>query len=257
MKSRSPPLSLPPTFARCWKTRFTLGADLRGITALPRDDPALHGCQNSAGYAAIEGGSISAILFVYVEQGCYRNAVASRFGPGPAVTRENACSPTQRDAANGPPAFIAWRRSCWRTLRKSRGHSCNRVSAAIRACHEFFEMGKHPQPAKARAPVCRRSSKSALVGAEYQSAAALITAAYRGHVDSEINDQYRRSPARCVFEQHVRFPGCGAFDPQSSFSSSSADARRIDLCSLVRPDVATLRRYACSPGTRSAGLARP
>ena len=26
---------------------------------------------------------------------------------------------------------------------------------------------------------------------EYQSAAALITAAYRGHVDSEINDQYR------------------------------------------------------------------
>src|SRR3979411_2388345 len=52
-----------------------------------------------------------------------------------------------------------------------------------------FEIGKHPEASQTALPPqfeIRPWSEQ-----EYQSAAALITAAYRGHVDSEINDQYR------------------------------------------------------------------
>jgi len=53
---------------------------------------------------------------------------------------------------------------------------------------------------------------------DYQAAAAVITTAYRGHVDSEINDQYRTLSGSLRFLNNiVRFPGCGTFDPDSSF----------------------------------------
>ena len=43
---------------------------------------------------------------------------------------------------------------------------------------------------------------------DYQPAAALITSAYRGHVDSEINDQYRTLSGSLRFLNNiVRFPG--------------------------------------------------
>ena len=40
----------------------------------------------------------------------------------------------------------------------------------------------------------------------------LMAAAYRGHVDSDINDQYRTIPgARHFLMNIIQFPGCGAF----------------------------------------------
>src|SRR3984957_3684051 len=68
------------------------------------------------------------------------------------------------------------------------------------------EIGRHPQ-ASAQSPPpefeIRPWSEQ-----EYQSAAALITAAYRGHVDSEINDQYRTLTGSLRFLTNiVRFPG--------------------------------------------------
>jgi hypothetical protein len=49
---------------------------------------------------------------------------------------------------------------------------------------------------------------------DFQSAASAITAAYRNHVDSEINDQYRTLSGSLRFLNNiVRFPGCGSFDP--------------------------------------------
>src|SRR5271167_3546899 len=91
---------------------------------------------------------------------------------------------------------------------------------------------------------------------EYQVAAALITAAYRGHVDSEINDQYRTLAGSLRFLNNiVRFPGCGTFDPQASFCVFQ---RRtlvgLILCSLVRPDVGHITQVCVLPEFRSAGL---
>ena len=48
---------------------------------------------------------------------------------------------------------------------------------------------------------------------DYQPSAAVITAAYRGHVDAEINDQYHALSGSLRFLNNiVRFPGCGIFD---------------------------------------------
>jgi ribosomal protein S18 acetylase RimI-like enzyme len=119
-----------------------------------------------------------------------------------------------------------------------------------------FDIGRHPQaalPTLAPQFEIRPWSEQ-----EYQSAAALITAAYRGHVDSEINDQYRTLAGSLRFLNNiVRFPGCGAFDPQASFLVFQRRTRTLIgliLCSLVRPDVGHITQVCVLSEYRSAGL---
>ena len=118
-----------------------------------------------------------------------------------------------------------------------------------------FEIGKHPQTAPALPPQFEIRPWSEQ---EYQSAAAVITAAYRGHVDSEINDQYRTLTGSLRFLNNiVRFPGCGTFDPQASFVVLDRRTRTLIgliLCSLVRPDVGHITQVCVLPEYRSAGL---
>jgi ribosomal protein S18 acetylase RimI-like enzyme len=119
-----------------------------------------------------------------------------------------------------------------------------------------FAIGKHPEdPLPVLAPqfeICPWSEK------EYQAAAALITAAYRGHVDSEINDQYRTLTGSLRFLNNiVRFPGCGTFDAPSSFVVFQRQPRAlvgIILCSLVRRDVGHITQVCVLPEYRSSGL---
>src|SRR5438552_6014484 len=63
---------------------------------------------------------------------------------------------------------------------------------------------------------------------DYQPAAAVITTAYRGHVDSEINDQYRTLSGSLRFLNNiVRFPGCGTFDADASFVAIHKESRTL------------------------------
>jgi ribosomal protein S18 acetylase RimI-like enzyme len=93
---------------------------------------------------------------------------------------------------------------------------------------------------------------------DYQSAAAVITAAYRGHVDAEINDQYRTLSGSLRFLNNiVRFPGCGIFDPESSFVVMHRPTRHIAgliLCSRVRHDVGHVTQVCILPEYRSRGV---
>ena|SRR5271157_3453568 len=118
-----------------------------------------------------------------------------------------------------------------------------------------FDIGKHPQSAPPLAPEFEIRPWSE---EEYQPAAALITAAYRGHVDSEINDQYRSLSGSLRFLNNiVRFPGCGAFDPRASFlvfQRRTGTLIGVILCSLVRPDVGHITQVCVLPEYRSAGL---
>ena len=85
---------------------------------------------------------------------------------------------------------------------------------------------------------------------DYQPSAAVITASYRGHVDSQINDQYHTLSGSLRFLNNiVRFPGCGTFDPDSSFVAIDRGRETLIgliLCSRVRTTSAT------SPGLRVA-----
>ncbi len=122
-----------------------------------------------------------------------------------------------------------------------------------------YEIGRHPQASlRTLPPLPAEFEMRPWSEQEYQAAAALITAAYRGHVDSEINDQYRTLTGSMRFLNNiVRFPGCGTFDAQASFVVFQRRTRTLIgliLCSLVRPDVGHITQVCVLPEYRSAGL---
>jgi ribosomal protein S18 acetylase RimI-like enzyme len=95
---------------------------------------------------------------------------------------------------------------------------------------------------------------------DYQHSAALITAAYRNHVDSEINDQYRSLSGSLRFLNNiVRFPGCGTFDPESSFVAVNRRSQAlvgVILCSRVRFDTGHVTQVCVMPEYRGYGLGK-
>ncbi|HEX5233839.1 MAG TPA: GNAT family N-acetyltransferase [Silvibacterium sp.] len=95
---------------------------------------------------------------------------------------------------------------------------------------------------------------------DFNSAARLISAAYSGHLDSYINDQYR-SPAGSLRFLHniVRFPGCGHFDAAASrvlIRRETAQFAGALLCSRVRTDVAHITQLCVAREERGRGLGR-
>jgi ribosomal protein S18 acetylase RimI-like enzyme len=89
---------------------------------------------------------------------------------------------------------------------------------------------------------------------DFQPAASVITTAYRNHVDSEINDQYRSLNGSLRFLNNiVRFPGCGIFDGNASFVAIHKPTRSIAgllLCSRVREDVGHVTQVCVLPEYR-------
>jgi len=88
-------------------------------------------------------------------------------------------------------------------------------------------------------------------------AATLIASAYQGHIDSEINDQYR-SPAgaRRFLMNIVQFPGCGSFFQPASFVALEPVSGRlagICLASLVQADVGHVTQVCVSKAARGTG----
>ena len=89
---------------------------------------------------------------------------------------------------------------------------------------------------------------------DFQAAATVITAAYRGHIDSEINDQYRSVNGSLRFLNNiVRFPGCGVFDTSASFVAYNRLNRSVVgvlLCSRVKEDVGHITQVCILPEYR-------
>ncbi|HZD30626.1 MAG TPA: N-acetyltransferase [Candidatus Angelobacter sp.] len=94
--------------------------------------------------------------------------------------------------------------------------------------------------------------------ADYQPAAGIITASYRAHIDSEINDQYRTAAGSLRFLNNiVRFPGCGVFDPEASFVAVQESTNALVgliLCSRVRDDVGHVTQVCLLPEHRGEGI---
>jgi ribosomal protein S18 acetylase RimI-like enzyme len=89
-------------------------------------------------------------------------------------------------------------------------------------------------------------------------AASLIATAYKGHIDSEINDQYR-SPAgaRRFLLNIIQYPGCGSFFQPASFLALDPQSGRLcGLClsSLVQADVGHITQVCVSKSVRGTGL---
>jgi ribosomal protein S18 acetylase RimI-like enzyme len=90
------------------------------------------------------------------------------------------------------------------------------------------------------------------------AAAHLIAAAYEGHVDSRINDQYQSvAGARRFLFNIVQYPGCGVFHRPASFAAFEPESGAlcgISLASLVAPDCGHVTQICVSPATRGTGV---
>jgi ribosomal protein S18 acetylase RimI-like enzyme len=94
---------------------------------------------------------------------------------------------------------------------------------------------------------------------DFPHAASLIIQAYQGHVDSNINDQYRSvQGAQRFLHNIVRFPGCGFFDPALSriaVDTTTGEMAAMVLVSRVRADVGHITQLCVLPQYRRTGLA--
>jgi ribosomal protein S18 acetylase RimI-like enzyme len=92
----------------------------------------------------------------------------------------------------------------------------------------------------------------------HEAASQLIAAAYTGHVDSRINDQYRSTAgARRFLYNIMQYPGCGAFYRPASFAAFEAATGRlcgISLASLVAAATGHITQICVTPTVRGTGI---
>jgi ribosomal protein S18 acetylase RimI-like enzyme len=92
----------------------------------------------------------------------------------------------------------------------------------------------------------------------HESAASAIALAYNGHIDSQINDQYRSlAGARRFLYNIVQFPGCGIFYKPGSFiafDTRTGWVAGIVLVSFVSADVGHITQLCVTPQVKGAGL---
>jgi len=86
----------------------------------------------------------------------------------------------------------------------------------------------------------------------------LMAAAYRGHVDSDINDQYRTIPgARHFLMNIIQFPGCGAFSQKASLVAVDTGTGRVCgacLSSTVSSNSGHVTQLCTLPAVRGTRL---
>ncbi len=90
-----------------------------------------------------------------------------------------------------------------------------------------------------------------------EQTARLIATAYKGHIDSQINDQYR-SPggARRFLMNIVQYPGCGTFFGPASFAAAdlSGTLYGVSLASMVAAGVGHITQVCVAPSHQGTGL---
>ncbi len=95
---------------------------------------------------------------------------------------------------------------------------------------------------------------------QHQHASAIIAEAYRGHVDSEINDQYRtQSGAQRFLYNIVQYPGCGSFYREASQVAYDRTTRApvgVVLTSVVGRDTGHVTQLCIAPSAQGHGVGR-
>src|SRR5262249_46178851 len=91
-----------------------------------------------------------------------------------------------------------------------------------------------------------------------EDAAFCIAAAYRGHIDIQINDQYRSAARpRRFLTNIISFPGCGLFFPPASYVAEDPVAGNvcgICLASMVASGIGHITQVCVTPQHRGTGL---
>lgn len=89
-------------------------------------------------------------------------------------------------------------------------------------------------------------------------AARLIADSYSGHMDAEINDQYRTvEGARRFLGNITQYPGCGTFSESASwiaFDPETRELRGMVLTSKVAPEIGHITQICTAPVVRGEGI---
>lgn len=126
--------------------------------------------------------------------------------------------------------------------------------------HDRYFMSIHRRTASGltQKPLLIRATFTPWAERHHEEIAHLVSASYKGHVDSEINDQYRSiSGARQFLMNIVKFPGCGRFSPGASVVAIDDMTGRICgvcLASLVAPESGHVTQLCILPAIRGARL---
>jgi ribosomal protein S18 acetylase RimI-like enzyme len=211
------------------------------------------------GFALLEGGVRSATVAGY----CYYVAEEGKGLIGDFYIRQSA-----RTLENENRLLEAVLDSMWKTPGMRRveaqmlmlsGH-LNRPMPFPRWC-KMFPRGFFESPVRVGALPPREPAGSNIlpwIANMSEEAARLIATSYRGHVDSQINDQYRSSAGAHRFLANiVQFPGCGQFFAPASFAArdrSTGSLCGISLASLVAPNVGHITQLCVAPSHQGRGV---
>jgi len=136
-----------------------------------------------------------------------------------------------------------------------RGTPCTSYLSTFERNFMRIDLGRTPLPeGRVRRPVYLDRWSD-----QHQDAAAhLIAAAYTGHVDGRINDQYRSAlGARRFLHNIVQFPGCGAFYRPASFAAFQPGRGLllgISLASLVSQESGHITQICVLPEVKGTGI---
>lgn len=127
---------------------------------------------------------------------------------------------------------------------------------AARHDRYFMEIGRELVLALPPAPTGLRIRFLPFQENYMEDLAHLLAASYRGHVDSEINDQYRSIPgARQFLSNIIRFPGCGRFAALASVLAIDENTGRVCgmcLTSNISSAAGHITQVCVLPGLRGA-----
>jgi ribosomal protein S18 acetylase RimI-like enzyme len=91
-----------------------------------------------------------------------------------------------------------------------------------------------------------------------EETAHLMVDSYRGHVDADINDQYRTVPgARHFLMNIIQYPGCGHFSTKASLVAVDKKTGRVcgaSLASMVSETSGHVTQLCVSPEAKGTGL---
>jgi ribosomal protein S18 acetylase RimI-like enzyme len=91
-----------------------------------------------------------------------------------------------------------------------------------------------------------------------EEAAHVIARAYQGHIDSQVNDQYRSlHGARRFLNNIIQYPGCGSFHAPASLVALDALSGRmwgVCLASILSPGTGHITQICVIPEAQGRGV---
>ncbi len=141
----------------------------------------------------------------------------------------------------------------------SPGHETLPGARFIRTCdRNFMRIGLDRVPSLPPAPPAAQVYLAPWEDRFQEAAAHLIPEAYRGHIDSRINDQYDSvAGSRRFLYNIIQYPGCGLFFRDASRLALDRESGKLcglSLTSLVAPDTGHITQICVAPPYRGGRL---